>query len=51
LLSFVFAAGLSLATIAVAWIAYRPLLGGALLFGAVSIFYVGATRRAAAKTA
>ena len=36
----VVAASLSLVTIAVAWIAYRPILGGALLAGAIALFVV-----------
>ncbi len=53
-LAFIFSAGLTLATIAIAWIAYRPLIGGALLVGAIAFFIKGATHKSAsapAKTA
>ena len=48
MLSFVFAAALSLATVAVAWIAYRPLIGGALLVGAIAFFVKGMSHKSAA---
>jgi hypothetical protein len=40
LISFLVAASFSLVTIAVAWIVYRPLLGGLLLVGAVALIVV-----------
>ena len=51
LVSFMVAAAFSLATIAVAWIAYRPLIGGALLVVGIGLFVVGVTRRSATRTA
>jgi hypothetical protein len=50
-LAFNFSAGLTLATIAVAWIAYRPLIGGALLVGAIALFVKGATHKSSAAPA
>jgi hypothetical protein len=46
MLAFTVSAGLSLVTIAVAWIAYRPLIGGGLLVVAVAFLAKGMTHRA-----
>lgn len=50
LFSFVVALTLSVITIAIAWFAYRPLLGGGLLAGALVIAFL-ASRRGSAKAA
>jgi hypothetical protein len=39
LIAFIIAAVMSLLTIAIAWIFYRPLLAGALIIGAVALFW------------
>lgn len=49
-IAFLVAAMLSLATIAIAWIVYRPLLGGLLLVAAVALVVVIKGKLSAAKT-
>jgi hypothetical protein len=51
LVAFIVAAAFSLATIAVAWIAYRPLLGGALLAVALALIVAGVMRHSSAPSA
>ena len=50
IVAFLVALSLSLVTIAVAWLYYRPLIGGALLIAAIAIFYF-AGRKAKSSTA
>jgi len=49
--AFLIATAASLVTIALAWIAYRPLIGGALLVAGIAVFVKAATHKSAAGAA
>jgi hypothetical protein len=51
LLAFTIAAALSCVTIAIAWLTYRPIIGGALLVAAIVFLVKGVQHQRAAKTA